>query len=121
MLRHDPAYAERARRISEMARDLVEVLRGEALESLGIRTERRLAFHCPCTLQHAQKLGGAVESVLTRLGFTLTADFLASLGFKPVATDKSAKLYPEASFPVICRALQKHIHDVATGTVRLAA
>ena len=24
---------------------------------------RRIAFHCPCTLQHAQKLGGAVEGV----------------------------------------------------------
>jgi glycolate oxidase iron-sulfur subunit len=32
----------------------------------------RVAFHCPCTLQHAQKLGGAVESILQRLGFDLT-------------------------------------------------
>ena len=28
-------------------------------------------FHCPCTLQHAQKLGGSVEGVLGRLGFDL--------------------------------------------------
>lgn len=35
--------------------------------------DKRMAFHCPCTLQHAQKLGGAVEDVLTRLGFQLTA------------------------------------------------
>ncbi|MBS5847525.1 MAG: glycolate oxidase subunit GlcF, partial [Pseudomonas putida] len=34
--------------------------------------EQRLAFHCPCTLQHALKLGGAIEALLTRLGFTLT-------------------------------------------------
>lgn len=60
-------------RVSELARDLVEVLRDEALEKLDIRADKRLAFHCPCTLQHAQKLGGAVESVLTRLGFELTA------------------------------------------------
>ena len=56
-----------------------------------------------------------------RLGFTVTADFLASLGFEVVATDKNAKLYRESSFHAICRALVRHINDVATGTVRLAA
>jgi hypothetical protein len=50
----------------------------------------------------------------------MSADFLESLGF--IATvEKNARLYPEASFPAICRALQRHINDVATGTVRLAA
>lgn len=73
LLGADPVYAEKARRVSTLARDLVEVLRDEPLESLGIHADQRLAFHCPCTLQHAQKLGGAVESVLTRLGFDLTA------------------------------------------------
>ncbi|MEO3727921.1 glycolate oxidase subunit GlcF [Pseudomonas syringae] len=73
LLGADPVYAEKARRVSTLARDLVEVLRDEPLESLGIDADQRLAFHCPCTLQHAQKLGGAVESVLTRLGFNLTA------------------------------------------------
>ena len=73
LLRDDPAYAAKARRVSELAKDLVEVLRAEPLESLGIRADKRLAFHCPCTLQHAQKLGGAVEGVLKRFGFALTA------------------------------------------------
>uniref|UniRef100_UPI0028AD550B glycolate oxidase subunit GlcF n=1 Tax=Pseudomonas sp. TaxID=306 RepID=UPI0028AD550B len=73
LLRDDPAYAAKAARVSELARDLVEVLREEPLEKLGIHADRRLAFHCPCTLQHAQKLGGAVEGVLSRLGFHLTA------------------------------------------------
>jgi glycolate oxidase iron-sulfur subunit len=73
LLRNDPAYAAKARRVSEMAKDLVEILRDEPLENLGIKTSQRLAFHCPCTLQHAQKLGGAVESVLKRMGFDLTA------------------------------------------------
>ena len=72
LLGADPVYAEKARRVSTLARDLVEVLRDEPLESLGIHADQRLAFRCPCTLQHAQKLGGAVESVLTRLGFNLT-------------------------------------------------
>jgi glycolate oxidase iron-sulfur subunit len=72
LLRNDPAYAQKAAAISERTKDLVEVLRAEPLEQLGGCTLQTLAFHCPCTLQHAQKLGGAVESVLTRLGFNLT-------------------------------------------------
>jgi glycolate oxidase iron-sulfur subunit len=73
LLKDDPAYAAKAQRVSALTRDLVEVLRDEPLEKLGVHSDLRLAFHCPCTLQHAQKLGGAVESVLTRLGFNLTA------------------------------------------------
>ncbi|RMQ50056.1 Glycolate oxidase iron-sulfur subunit [Pseudomonas cichorii] len=73
LLRHDPAYAQKAVRVSALARDLVEVLRDEPLQDLGIKSDLRLAFHCPCTLQHAQKLGGEVERVLSRLGFNLTA------------------------------------------------
>jgi predicted phage-related endonuclease len=53
-----------------------------------------------------------------RLGFTLTAEFLTSLGFPPAATDKSAKLYHESDFPRICAALVSHIGQVQQ---RLAA
>ncbi|WP_456021897.1 glycolate oxidase subunit GlcF [Pseudomonas protegens] len=73
LLKDDPAYAAKAVRVSSMAKDLVEVLQDEPLETLGILSDLRLAFHCPCTLQHAQKLGGAVETVLSRLGFNLTS------------------------------------------------
>jgi len=72
LLRADPAYADKAKKVSALAKDLVEVLRDEPLETLGIHSDQRLAFHCPCTLQHAQKLGGAVEALLTSLGFNLT-------------------------------------------------
>jgi glycolate oxidase iron-sulfur subunit len=73
LLASDPIYADKARKVSALARDLVEVLRDEPLENLGIHASQRLAFHCPCTLQHAQKLGGAVEALLIRLGFNLTS------------------------------------------------
>jgi glycolate oxidase iron-sulfur subunit len=72
MLKDDPAYADKAKKISLLAKDLVEVLRDEPLDELTVKTSQRLAFHCPCTLQHAQKLNGAVEGVLTQLGFALT-------------------------------------------------
>ncbi|WP_081136278.1 MULTISPECIES: glycolate oxidase subunit GlcF [unclassified Halomonas] len=71
MLKDDPAYAAKAQRVSALARDIVEILRDEPLEALQLKEHQRLAFHCPCTLQHAQKLNGAVESVLGKLGFTL--------------------------------------------------
>lgn len=73
LLKTDPAYAAKAERVSEISKDLVEILRDEPLERLCSATERRIAFHCPCTLQHALKLGGAVEELLTRLGFNLTS------------------------------------------------
>ena len=73
LLASDPVYADKAKKVSALARDLVEVLRDEPLEKLGIHASQRLAFHCPCTLQHGQKLGGAVEALLTGLGFNLTS------------------------------------------------
>ncbi|TLP64850.1 MULTISPECIES: glycolate oxidase subunit GlcF [Pseudomonas] len=72
LLERDPLYAAKAARVSALARDLVQVLQAEPLERLGLCAEQRLAFHCPCTLQHALKLAGAVEHLLTRLGFHLT-------------------------------------------------
>lgn len=75
LLEADPAYAAKAKKVSQLALDLVELLRREPLERLRITGvgNQTLACHCPCTLQHAQKLGGAVEDVLRRLGFPLTA------------------------------------------------
>ena len=75
LLKRDPAYAAKAKKVSALALDLVEVLRREPLEKLRSPEagDDKLAFHCPCTLQHAQKLGGAVEDVLKRLGFPLTS------------------------------------------------
>jgi glycolate oxidase iron-sulfur subunit len=72
LLRDDPAYAEKARRVSELACDIGEALARLPIESLSVKPDKRVAFHCPCTLQHAQKLGGSIEGLLTRLGFTLT-------------------------------------------------
>lgn len=72
LLAADPKYAQRAAEISRRALDLVEVLREEPLERLQVRGNREVAFHSPCTLQHGQRLAGAVEQVLTRLDFRLT-------------------------------------------------
>jgi len=73
LLRDDPIYAEKARRVTELARDAGEVLEAEALEDLGVDGRgRKVACHVPCSLQHTQKLPTTVPSILRRLGFELT-------------------------------------------------
>jgi len=71
-LAHDEAYADKAKRISELTRDLSELL-PDLVPLLKPRIHRkptaRLAFHPPCTLQHAQQLRGGVETHLGALGF----------------------------------------------------
>lgn len=72
-LKHDPEYAGKAARVSALTLDLVEVLAREDLSRLQPDTACPVAFQSPCTLQHGQKLGGAVEALLRGLGFRLTA------------------------------------------------
>ncbi|HEX7043160.1 MAG TPA: glycolate oxidase subunit GlcF, partial [Burkholderiales bacterium] len=72
-LRNDPHYAEKAQRVSAAARDLCEVLAREDLAALRPAANARVAFQSPCSLQHGQRLGGVVEDILRRAGFTLTA------------------------------------------------
>jgi len=71
LLRDDPAYADKARRIVELTRDICEIL-PDFEESLTALTRRRaihtVAFHPPCTLQHGQQIRGNVEQVLGALG-----------------------------------------------------
>lgn len=72
LLKDDPKYAEKAEKITHLSKDLVEVLAQEDLSRLNVNANKTLAFHCPCTLQHALKLNGAVESILKQVGFGLT-------------------------------------------------
>ncbi|OIP98493.1 MAG: glycolate oxidase iron-sulfur subunit [Zetaproteobacteria bacterium CG2_30_46_52] len=71
-LRNDAAYADKAKRISAAAKDLVEVLAAEDLSAFKLDKPKRIAFHSPCTLQHGQKINGSVEVLLTRIGYELS-------------------------------------------------
>ena len=72
-LKDDAAYAHKAARISGLTHDISEILNGEALDSLAhIGQGTRVAYQSSCTLQHGQKLGGAVEAILQRCGYQLT-------------------------------------------------
>lgn len=71
LLRDDPVYADKARRISALTQDLSELL-PELVAALKGKLKvpaGQFAFHPPCTLQHGQQLRGGVEQHLGALGF----------------------------------------------------
>ncbi len=72
ILRDDPLYATKAKRVSELTRDLSELL-PDLVDALRDKVKSgvkdRLVFHPPCTLQHGQKLRGGVEQHMATLGF----------------------------------------------------
>jgi glycolate oxidase iron-sulfur subunit len=74
-LAHDADYADKARRISGLTRDLSELL-PDIVAALKPRMPQAprpaLAFHPPCSLQHGQQLRGGVESGLRALGFEVS-------------------------------------------------
>ncbi len=74
LLKHDQLYAEKAKKVSKLAKDISEALRDEDLSNIAFgEADMKVAFHSPCTLQHGQKLNGVVEKILSNAGFTLTA------------------------------------------------
>ncbi|KAF1050294.1 glycolate oxidase subunit GlcF [Xylophilus sp.] len=80
VLRHDPAYAEKAARIAALARDPSELLPELLLAIAGRLQGKQLAvpsgvfaYHPPCTLQHGQQIRGGVETHLRALGFDIRA------------------------------------------------
>jgi glycolate oxidase iron-sulfur subunit len=75
LLALDPAYAERAKRISALACDLstaIERQIDQLQQILKYNPPRgKFVFHPPCSLQHGLKLKGRVEALLAELGFDL--------------------------------------------------
>ncbi|HZV66196.1 MAG TPA: glycolate oxidase subunit GlcF [Telluria sp.] len=75
LLAHDAAYAAKARRISELTRDLSEIVpqfETELAARLKGKIAKRIAYHPPCTLQHGQQIRGKVEGVLRAAGVDVT-------------------------------------------------
>lgn len=70
MLREDHAYAEKAARVSALARDVSEIAAALEIER---RTEEgqgmRVAYHSACSLQHGQKLHREPKALLAAIGF----------------------------------------------------
>ena len=77
LLERDPAYRDKAARVTLLTRDVSEVLAAErtalaALLQKSVSPGRRaVAFHAPCSLQHGQQIRGVVEDILRAAGFDL--------------------------------------------------
>jgi glycolate oxidase iron-sulfur subunit len=70
MLRADAAYAEKAARVSALAKDITEYL--ATLDLSFVETEKlTVAYHSSCSLQHGQKVTEPPKSLLRRAGFTV--------------------------------------------------
>jgi len=61
-------YYEKAEFVSSKTQDIAEYLATKDLTGLCL-SESNISYHEPCTLQHGQKLGGLVESILTQFGY----------------------------------------------------
>jgi len=70
LLADDPAYAAKAQHVSDLHRDMVQVLEAEDLSALPPATGiGKVAVHVPCSLQHALQLPTQLPDLLRRLGF----------------------------------------------------
>jgi len=72
LLAGDPAYAAKAGKVSELARDAGQVLLAENLGLLKVDTDvGKVAVHTPCSLQHGLKQPDLIAALLAKAGFTL--------------------------------------------------
>jgi glycolate oxidase iron-sulfur subunit len=71
MLRLDPAYAQKAARISALARDVTEYLGTLGLPEPALPAGLAVAYHSACSMQHGQKITRQPKELLARAGFTV--------------------------------------------------
>jgi glycolate oxidase iron-sulfur subunit len=69
-LREDPAYRDKAARVSALTKDLSEIVSENSIRKGG--KALKVAFQSPCSLQHGQQLRGQVEALLRAAGHELT-------------------------------------------------
>ena len=72
LLKSDAMYADKARRVSDIARDLSEVISVGDIEKLKFKTDGlKTAIHCPCSLQHGLQLPDHVDRLLEKAGIDI--------------------------------------------------
>jgi glycolate oxidase iron-sulfur subunit len=72
MLRLDHDYAEKAARVSAIARDISEYLETLDLGDPVRRSRLPVAYHSACSLQHGQQIKTAPKTLLTRAGYKVS-------------------------------------------------
>jgi glycolate oxidase iron-sulfur subunit len=71
LLANDASYAVKAKRISDLTKDISEillVLQNELIQLIGTDQKPGVVYHPPCTLQHGQQIRGKVEGLLSSIG-----------------------------------------------------
>ncbi|WP_018261985.1 glycolate oxidase subunit GlcF [Methylobacterium sp. WSM2598] len=71
MFRDDPAYAEKARRVSALAKDVTEYVAAIGLREPSVETDLVVAYHSACSMQHGQGIRTEPKALLKRAGFTV--------------------------------------------------
>jgi glycolate oxidase iron-sulfur subunit len=71
LLREDPAYADKAARVSALAKDVTEYLATLDLKANDTQPGLTVAYHAACSLQHGQKVVHAPKDLLCKLGFVV--------------------------------------------------
>ena len=71
MLRLDPAYAEKAAKVSALARDVTEYLATLDLPEPVRKSGTVVAYHSACSMQHGQKITRQPKELLARAGFVV--------------------------------------------------
>ena len=71
LLRNDPDWADKAKRVSELARDITEVMSELDLAPLAAIKRPVVAYHSACSMQHGQKLNAPPRALLSADGFDL--------------------------------------------------
>jgi glycolate oxidase iron-sulfur subunit len=71
LLREDSMYADKAARVSALAKDVTEVLSDIGLDAPVISTGLRIAYQSPCSMQHGQRVVAEPKALLAKAGFVL--------------------------------------------------
>ena len=72
LLAHDPAYAERAKRISALTKDITEFLADVIDIGAPIGwSDIRVAYHSACSMQHGQRISEQPRRLLREAGFAV--------------------------------------------------
>jgi glycolate oxidase iron-sulfur subunit len=72
MFRADPAYAEKARAVASITRDITEWMTEIGLKPPVIETGQLVAYHSACSLQHGQRVLREPKQLLAAVGFEVT-------------------------------------------------
>jgi glycolate oxidase iron-sulfur subunit len=115
LLAHDERYAQKAQRISDMTKDISEVLEplADVIAAKAI-SQDRVVFHPPCTLQHGQRIRGKAEAILGKAGVdvVLCADSHMCCG----SAGAYSMLHPDIATALRDRKLE-NLHATGAGQI----